>query len=413
MLFKRILLIISIFFLSMSIFCELSSNVDLTVGGGYSFYRDIDSPINPGNILEIEEWDLKFPLRNITNLYWDNIFSLTLNHEMYLGIIEDFHFVQYTNYQLFKLNELYISSSFGTSFFNIVLGKLAPEFGVGYIRKSQSYFKRLTDDYSKWMVNTQLIKDSFFLEFYYAPFRDFIPDDYTKKESLEKCNDIIGFSSNSYLGDFYWQIVGFYDEDFFTGLSFSSEIIVGLLLYSDITFTNKHWIDRIIGDGLDLKLEKLEKPYMDIMFGINYTPSFLNWSFYFETRYNQDGLTTSEMSDFSDKLLKIDNLNNLYPGFGLPFYGSLADRLPFNSLSLLSFALHSESFDYIKGFLKIKNTTFFSIPAGFMNQLTLEIPLFDNIKINGSWSHITDLGEYKYFLYRDSLKFSIKYNIYK
>lgn len=414
-------LLITLLLIPILLFCELTSNIDFTIGGEYTTLFDLDTSINPENILDLPSWEASFPIENRINLYWDNIISLNFDYKLSTGKIdsnitsldESFRFAQYSEYQLLKLNEFYISTSLGTSFLNINMGKMMPEFGVGYIRNSQSYFERITGNSGKWMLNTQLIKDSFLLELFYAPINNFIPDDYSDKDTLERAGDIIGLSSNSYVGDFYLEVVAFYDEDFFIGLSSSSEVLLGLLLYTDINFTNKHWIDRITGDSTNFTLKKFDNEYFDILFGISYTPLIIDWTFYLEGRYNQDGLTTDELSLMSDKLELINNLNSSYPGSGLPYYGDLASKLPFNSLSLLTLSLHCESFDYIFDLIKIKNTTFISLPIGVLNQLTFEIPLLDTINVNFSWNHIIDTGEYQYFLYRDSLSFSIKYNLYK
>jgi len=407
--------------LSSPLFGELSSRLSFEGGGEYIYYNRHDSDLNPENILGLEGWNSRLPITNKLDIFWGNLFSLSLDHDVSLGNVdsgtinldEGYRFEQYPENQEYMLKEFILSSSLGISFLNLNVGKLIPILGVGYIRSPQSFFERLTDKKSKWMVNPQFFIEDSMLEIFYAPYHDLLPDDYTDKASLEDAKDIYGLALNGYIKSLYWEMVGFYDEEFTVGISSSSEIINGLLLYGDVVFSNKHWIDRIKGSAPNYTLETESGSYWDIMIGLNYSPTLINWSFYVEGRYNQDGLSSDEWDSFANNIDIIKQIDVGRPGYGTQYYSSLAESWPFNSLSQFSLALHGESFDYIKGLFKVKETVFISFPFGLMNYLTFEIPLWDSFEFVCTWGHVWDMGEYSYFLYEDRVKFTIKYKLFK
>ncbi|MBN2534622.1 MAG: hypothetical protein JXB88_17190 [Spirochaetales bacterium] len=389
------IVIVIILCIALHVYCEEIDIVNsISFGITNSFFYNFintDNPLNPGNVLEFELWSDKTVINNLWTISISSFMMFTIDYDLSFFMLEDsvtgeditdvYKTGDFNDYYHFYLKKLYVDFFLFDGTVVLQVGKVLPEYGVGYIWKPTNFLKNKTG-YSKYLVDCYLFYNLFSFELLYAPNRSFIPDDYDDDETMDSFDDFFLFKSSASFDSHILTLLFFMEKDIKTGINYSVQLTDGLIFYVEAVMNFDNYIRRIRKNSeMDFELYNLDAPYPQLLFGINYTPDFIDWTMIGEFYYNGDGFTQQDWDDYNQCLEEIDEFAEPYSELKLYYLDMAVNHFLYNDMSGFYAGLHIRQNDKFFDHLNFEDTLFFSLPFGIQNYLTMVFS-FDNARIS-------------------------------
>jgi len=359
------------------------------------YFIDAEFPLNKTNWMEIAGWTDKSVMDLTWRMDWNYLFGITFNPVIVLNDVDSKVTGNYLSpeHTGIRVEKASLQFMLFKGLIGIEIGKLLPEYGSAYVWKITDFFKRELRG-SKFMVDSLVFINEYFTgEFIYAPNRDWLPDDYSDTGTMASNDDFYLARIGLTYGAHSANLIYFHRNNGYIGINYSAQAGEGLIPYFEAVFSMDNRIPRLEkASDYTYEFNSPGQEYWQVVAGINYTPSFIDWSIYLELFYNGDGYSGQEWRDFGINFDGVNTLNGSYTQAKHQVLSTVLNTFSGSDMSQEYAALHiRNNTPYLRQYnirFNFDDSVIMTWPPGVMNTLKLSLTFLTYFTFKFSWTTV-------------------------